>query len=121
MNETYYVKIQGKANIPVPLAIGHNYRLEADCSITSEIRTDNNDGTYDVTFKVEPVTLAIGKDNGEIIKAKDPRKNSVKVRKSVWKVAEDYQVDEDRFYDFVTSKTITALEVWVDEFKRLNQ
>jgi hypothetical protein len=41
--ENYYVKIQGKANIPSALSIGHNYRLTADCSITSESKSDNEE------------------------------------------------------------------------------
>lgn len=119
MNETYYVKIQGKANIPKPLAIGHNYRLVADCSITSETKTDNDDGTFNVTFKVEPITIEIQRDNGETIKAKDPRKNSVKIRNSSRKVANDYALDEDKFYNFATARSIGSMEGWAEELKKL--
>lgn len=83
--ENYFVKIQGKANIPTALAIGHNYVVMNDCSITSEQRVDNNDGTFDVIYKAEPLTMTIQKDNGETVKAKDPRKNSVKIRNMLWK------------------------------------
>jgi len=85
-NETYYVKIQGKANIPTALSIGHNYKLTADCSITSEQKNDNENGSFDIIYKVEPITVEIQKDNGEITKAKDPRKNSVKFRNYLYKL-----------------------------------
>jgi len=85
-NEIYFVKIQGKANIPTPLKIGHNYKLTADCSITSEQKNDNENGSFDIIYKVEPITVEIQKDNGEITKAKDPRKNSVKFRNYLYKL-----------------------------------
>lgn len=118
--ENFYVKIQGKASIPEPLAIGHNYRLTSDCSITSETRSDNDDGSFDVTFKVEPITIEIARDNGKVVKAKDPRKNSVKFRNSCWKVSNDHQIDEDRFYDFATVRSIGMLDYFADEFKKKN-
>jgi len=120
MNETYYIKIQGKANIPNSLAIGHNYKIECDCSITSETKTDNDDGTFNVTYKVEPITATIRRDNGEIIKAKDPRKNSVKIRNSSWKVANDYGLDEDKFYNYITLKAIGMMEHWAEELKKIS-
>jgi hypothetical protein len=85
-NETFYLKIAGKVNIPTRLEIGHNYKLVADCSITSETRIDNDNGEFDVVFKVEPITCEISKDNGAVIKAKDPRKNSQKFRNYLYKL-----------------------------------
>lgn len=86
-DNTYYIQLNGKANIPEPLEIGHNWKVESDMSIVSESRKDNEDGTYDVTFKARPVTVKITKDNGEIIKAKDKRSMSQALRNyaySVW-------------------------------------
>ena len=84
--ETYYLNIKGKVNIPEKLSIGHNYKLVADCSITSETRIDNDNGEFDVVFKVEPITCEISKDNGAVTKAKDPRKQSVKFRNYLYKL-----------------------------------
>lgn len=124
MNETYYVKIQGKANIPSRLSIGHNYRLTADCSITSETRSDNEDGTYEVVFKVEPVTVEIGRDNGPTIKAKDPRKNSQKFRNYLYKLyyEEGYTEDFDRVYDAAILEALAFMpELLTGAIKRLNK
>ena len=72
-------------------------------------------------FKVEPITVEISKDNGKTIKAKDPRKNSVKFRKSCWRVSNDNQIDEERFYDFATNRSIGMLDTLATEYKKLNQ
>lgn len=106
--ENYYVKIIGKCNIPNKLGTGHNYGLTADCSITSEQRIDNQNGDYDIIYKLEPITATITKDNGEITKARDPRKNSTKIRNLLyfkWK-----ELNEPiEFEDYYTQFTNTVL------------
>jgi hypothetical protein len=122
--ETYYVKIQGKANIPTRLAIGHNYRLTADCSITSESKEDNEDGTYNVVFKVVPVTVEIAQDNGQTVKAKDPRKNSQKLRNYLFKLYhnEGYTEDFDSVYDATTLEIMGMMPHHLKEaIKRLQK
>jgi len=121
MEETYFIKIAGKANVPEKVEIGHNYRLEIDASVTQEQRVDNEDGTFNVISKVEPITITIQKDNGKVLKGKDPRKNSVKFRKSCWKVADINHIDDERFYDFATIQSIGMLDGMAEEFKRRNQ
>ena len=122
MNENYFIKIQGKANVPERVDIGHNYKLTADCSVTSESRIDNQDGSFDIIFKVEPVTVAIEKDNGEVLKAKDPRKNSQKLRNYLFKLYHDegYVEDFDRVYDEVTYVVMSYMPSMLREaIKRL--
>ena len=117
-NETYYIKIKGKANIPNRLDIGHNYRLTADCSVTSDTVSDNDDGTLNRTATLEVITAEIQKDNGETVKAKDPRKNSVKFRKSAYMVALNHQIDDEKFYDWATIKCIGLLDSLAEEYKK---
>ncbi len=104
LNDIHNIKLQGKANIPEKLEMGHNYKIEADCSITQIKEDDNYDGTHSFTYKAEPVTVSIKKDNGEIIKAKDPRKNSVKIRNTLFKFYATEGLTEpfDEVYDAVT-------------------
>lgn len=106
--ENYFIKILGKANVPERVDIGHNYKLTADCSVTQEQKVDNHDGSYDIIFKVEPVTIEIQRDNGEIIKAKDPRKNSQKIRNYLFKIYSDegYIEDFDKVYDMFTNEVM---------------
>ena len=85
MEENYFIKINGKVNVPKKIALGHNYRLTMDCSVTQEQKSDNNNGTFDITSKVEPITCEIQKDNGEIIKGKDTRSQSKLLRAKLYK------------------------------------
>lgn len=120
---TYYIKLQGKANIPKELGIGHNYKISSDCSIVSESKEDNEDGTFSIVYKAVPVTIEIEKDNGEVVKAKDPRKNSAKIRNYLFKeyTREGFVEEFDRVYDAfcleVMSRTPELLE---QAIKRLN-
>lgn len=123
MNETYYVKIAGKVNIPNSLAIGHNYKLTSDCSIVSEQRSDNEDGTFSVTYKMVPITVSIEKDNGKTTKAKDPRKNSVKMRLYLLKchTQEGLTEDFEAVYDAFTNEVMMLTpQLMRDAIKRVN-
>lgn len=124
MEETYYVKISGKVNVPSKVDIGHNYRLTMDCSVTQEMKEDNEDGTFSVISKMVPITAEIKKDNGEVVKAKDPRRNSQKVRNYLYKeyCHEGYVEDFDRVYDAFTLEVMAFTPQLLKEaIKRLNQ
>lgn len=108
----YFIKITGKVNIPIPITIGHNYKLVADCSVVSEQKNDNENGEFDIIYKMIPITLEVAKDNGEFIKAKDPRRNSEKFRKYLWKLwseSEAVTMDFDDIYEKVTYKAMAEL------------
>lgn len=113
----YYIKIMGKCNIPKSLVLGHNYNVTMDCSITAENRIDNEDGRFDIVYKVEPITATIQKDNGEVVKAKDPRKNSVKIRNYLHRIWSDRNVavDFEEVYTKVTNKILLQLPELFEE------
>lgn len=124
MNEIYYIKVVGKANIPKPLGIGHNYKIIADCSITSESKEDNENGDYSVIYKAVPVTIEITKDNGEVVKAKDPRKNSQKIRNYLFKHYSDEGIveDFDKVYEAFTYEVMSMTPQLLKEaVKRVNK
>jgi len=124
MNEIYYIKLQGKANIPQALSIGHNWKVEADCSIVSEQREDLENGEFSVTYKAVPVTISIQQDNGEVIRAKDPRKNSLRVRNYLFKCYADegYTEDFDRVYaEFTNEVMLMTPRLLVEAIKRINK
>lgn len=119
MNETYYLKISGKVNVPTKLEIGHNYKLVMDCSVTKEERSDNDDGTFSVVSKIEPITAEITKDNGEVVKAKDTRKNSQKIRNLLhfkWQSMVD-AIDFELLYDKVTGYILRNMDTIIKESK----
>lgn len=120
--DTYFIKIQGKANIPEPLNIGHNFKIVADCSITQEQKDDDERGGFDITYKAEPIIVEIIKDNGEVVKGKDPRKNSVRIRNFLWKTYfnEGGIQDFDQVYDEATWVILSMMpEIYRETIKRL--
>ena len=121
--ETYYIKLQGSANIPKALSIGHNYKISADCSITSESKSDLENGEYSVTYKAVPITIEITKENGEVVQAKDPRRNSQKIRNYLFKTYfnEGYAEDFDAVYDaFAQEVMLMTPQLLREAIKRLN-
>jgi hypothetical protein len=119
---SYFIKLSGKANIPSELIIGENYKIEADCSITEDRRNDNHDGTFDITYKAEPMTVEIKTSNGKTIKARDPRKNSQKIRNFLWKVwsQNGYVEDFESVYDESTFVIMSRAEsIVADAIKRI--
>lgn len=119
---TYFIRINGKANIPTPLEIGHNYKLISDCSVTQIQEDDDEKGGRDVTFKAVPVTVEIGVDNGPTVKAKDPRRNSAKIRNMLWKqhFNEGGVEDFDRVYDEATWVILSMMPlIYREAIKRL--
>lgn len=117
MSENYYIKIIGKANVPEKIEIGHNYRLEIDASVTSEQKIDNENGDFDVISKVEPIHITISQDNGKTIKARDPRKNSQKIRNTLYRewafITEP--IEFEKFYDACTKIILKNAVNIVDE------
>lgn len=113
MNETYYIKIVGKVNVEKKLEISHNIKLEMDCSATTETKEDNEDGTFNLTTKVIPITCKIIQDNGEIIKGKDTRSRSQKLRSRIWSIWNESKSAEDfeTFYDKSMVKIITNADI----------
>lgn len=119
MNETYYIKIVGKVNVPSKIEIGHNYALKMDCSVTQESKEDNEDGTFNVISKVVPITAEIVKSNGEIVKARDARKNSTKIRNLLhWKWQQsDNPTDFEEYYTKFTNLVLLNMDAFISQIK----
>lgn len=117
----YILKLSGKASIPEPLAIDHNYKLSIDGEITDERLTNNHDGTYNKYFYFKPILAEIKKDNGEVIKAKDTRSWSTKVRKMLYRIWEQNasSLTSEEFYDLVMRHIVLNLEEIAAEATKL--
>lgn len=111
------LRLGGKVNLPEPLEMGHSYKVLIDGEITQISDSDNHDGTINKTFKFEPLLCEVQKDNGETIKAKDPRKNSVKIRKVCYAIWATKQTNKsaDEVYDKVTNIILNNMETFIDK------
>jgi len=114
------IALTGKANIPVPLTLGEAYTIELTGEVASETKLPNHDGTQNTIFRFKPIIALIKSEHGEVIKTKDLRNNSVKFRKSCWKVWAENNVsgDFEDFYDYATSKSISLLEKISQDYEK---
>jgi hypothetical protein len=83
--DSYFIKLTGKASIGEPLEIGSNFGVAIEGSITSKTETDNDDGSHSHYFKFEPVLVTVINNKGKSIKAKDVRGRSKQLRSAIWK------------------------------------
>jgi len=99
--DSHYLKIQGKAELPQPITLGHNIHVSLEGSVTSKTESDNEDGTFTYSYKFVPIKVDLLTDKGEMLKLKDTRSMSSLLRARLWKVwsSGDYAEDFDLFYE----------------------
>lgn len=83
--DTFILKLSGKAESPKPLQVANNVHLVLDGSITSEIKSDNQDGSFTYIWTFKPVKVETLDETGESLKLKDTRSNSQLIRSLVYK------------------------------------
>lgn len=120
MINEYVLQLTGKASLPTALEIEQAYTVELTGEVVSETKIPNNDGTFNLLYKYKPIIAVIKGEHGEVIKTKDLRNNSVKFRKSAWKVWADKGIEGEfeTFYDYATSKSILLLDKIADDYSK---
>ncbi len=122
--DTYFIKLKGKANIAEPLEIDKSYKVVIDCSVTEDRKNSNEDGTYNVTFLAEAHTIEAVTPQGKVLKAKDPHRNSQKIRNYLFKLytMEGYTEPFDECYDMFTQEVMSVSpQLLKSAIQRLNQ
>jgi hypothetical protein len=109
--DSYAIKLTGNAELPEPLSIGHNFKVELQGSITSETIEDNEDGTHTHYYKFKPVIVEAIKETGERIKAKDTRSRSQQLRALVFRNWREGNFSEtfDEYYDRIMIEIMQKL------------
>lgn len=124
-NDSYVLKLSGKAESPKPLKIGHNIHVAFEGSIISETRTDNEDGSYTTLYAFKPVRISVLDEKGEMIKMKDTRSNSQLIRSMLWKEwansSSQLDMDFDTFYDRVSKTMMFHMKEIVAWMERENK
>jgi hypothetical protein len=103
---SYILKISGAVEIPKELSSLHNYRVTIEGAVPKMETSNNENGTYDVTYKMKPIKLEIINELGETIKAKDSRSNSTLNRsqaRAIW-LNKKPNCEEEVFYDFLMKR-----------------
>lgn len=102
---SYVLKINGKVEIPSELVAGHNYEVKIEGSVPSFEMSDNENGTFDITYKLKPIRLELVNEKGVTLKAKDPRSNATKARAQALAIFHDKNpnTDEETFYNAISA------------------
>lgn len=119
---SYILKLSGKAEIPKPLEIGHNFKIKIDGSITAITESDNDDGSRTYYYKFEPVLVEMVTEKGETIKAKDVRSRSRQLRSRLWGIWQEQNIvgEFENFYDEAMKKIIYNADDFVETLKPKN-
>lgn len=80
MTDSHALKLTWKVELEWLLVNDKNYRIALEWSITNVSTSPNGDGTYSNTYSFRPVRVLIHDELWDTIKAKDPRKQSEKLR-----------------------------------------
>ena len=83
--DSFVIKLSGKAELPQPLELGHNFRVLLEGSITEQTIADNDDGTKTHYFKFKPIVVEAITEKGERMRAKDTRSRSQQLRSLLFK------------------------------------
>ena len=115
----FYVKLTGKASIPEPLLIGHNYELKTQGTVTGLTETDKDDGTHFVYFTYKPVMVELINETGESIKAKDTRSLSQQLRLLIRKkwMNNASSVEFDKVYEKFMYGVIREVDYLMDKYE----
>ena len=102
MTNEHVLKLGGKANIPEPLEIGHNYTIHIQGSVTSKTETDSQGEEHIFYYKFDPVLVEVITPTGKTIKAKDLRQRSQQMRAVItreWREDQTSTQTAEEYYD----------------------
>ena len=114
---SHILKISGNAELPSELIIGDNYEVKIAGTVTRSMLSDNNDGSFDQTYILKPVTVESTDNKGESIKSKDTRSESQLYRgmlKKLW-IERGTPMDFEDFYQKVYRKHYKYLDAIINE------
>lgn len=86
------VKFTGSLSVSEPLKVDTCYRVGIDVEVYEGAKRSRQNGEYDFIFKSRIVGGEILKDNGEILRAKDNKSWSKKIRDKTFALGEDYEI-----------------------------
>lgn len=97
----HILKISGKATLLEPLDLSKSFKLEVDGAVIETSDTDNEDGTFNRSYKFKPTIVSVLKDNGETTKTKDTRSRSQQLRAVItreWRASTE-NITAEEYYD----------------------
>lgn len=98
---SHTLKINGSSELPEALEIDQTYKVVIEADITDIRKKTNHDGGYTYVYSAEQTTAEVIDKLGQVIKTKDKKKQSKKLRDQIYFIRLDYAPDhdEDAFYE----------------------
>ena len=109
----YILRMTGKAEIEKPLNLSEGYKLNVEGEIVSITEADNYDGSHSKIYKFKPIRAEIETEKGEIIKVKDTRSYSQKLRRMItwlWENNPNDPQDSETAYERTMNFIISDVE-----------
>lgn len=122
MEDSYVLKLSGKAELPKRLEIGHNFKITIDGSIVSETIEDNEDGTKTHYFLLKPVIVEAITEKGERLRTKDTRSIHKRVRSRSWLWWKDNQINktDEEVYEWYGLHTILSFDEVMELLQKIH-
>lgn len=104
--DSFALKITWKVELSAPLEIDKNYSVWVLWSLVNISTSPNHDWTHSHTYSLKPVNVLVHNELGDTIKAKDPRRNSEKLRSKLkydwdrWLIGTKYKEFDDCYDTF---------------------
>lgn len=120
---SYTAQITGLSELPEPLEIGKSYDIKITADCNSITKKNNEDGSFEYKYRLQQLTAEITKDNGEVVKVKDNKSQSKKLRGQLWAIGQEKGLDGQAFYEEQMTKIRHHLPYvleYMESLERLN-
>ena len=105
---SHILKLSGSAELSGALEIGNRYAVGVEVGITYERKIDNGDGTFDLEYKARLIRAQVHTKEGKL-DTKDKTSESVKTRRMIMAMKNDYRPDmDDEIWYVLIQKGIRA-------------
>ena len=100
MNE-HILQITNESELPEALKIDQSYQLSINADVKNIQKKSNEDGTYTFVYKARQNTCEILDATGKVIKTKDTKKQSQKLRQHIEFLRKEFRPEEEEeaFYE----------------------
>lgn len=110
MISEHILKLTGSHPLSEPLDATKYARITTEIQIYEVSKRDNQDGSYTLVYKAKAVSAVDAEQSGKVIKGKDKKSWSKKMRGGIYILGQEIGVaDDEQFYDEFMPKIIAHL------------
>jgi hypothetical protein len=107
-NDTYFIKLTGKAEVPNKFETGDKVGIAIEGSITAVTESDNHDGTFTYYAKFTPMIVKMVNNKGKVLSIRDVRGLSSRQRSAYYRLWNEKGI-EGEFNDYYERRMIAHI------------